>query len=359
MKTKLNNIILYNNRFRSRVCCILMAFMLVLCSCNKDSYNNRQQPNKFVVLSEITAGDTANVPIGVTIPAGSGNLIVFEKLNSVTATITGQGGPAESLTLNESPDFLSNPMAVYSGTIPFQYNTAYTLTASDPNLGTVTATTTIPNDFSVNRTETETDDLNGKKVLRFAFVINDAGDEKNDYIFEAVKQLVSISRTFYWQGVLYDYNQQSGYDLYQQVKNNPGVNLLLDTVLTHQFIRLNLYTKDNRSANASIGSLDSPYRRIFITDSLFNGQSYETEIWIDTAHFTAATPQETGIVQVQVKSVRKELYDYLFQYEKYFQDFGNFSVNNLASPTGNLQNGFGVFGGSVKKQWTYYYDSLQ
>ena len=76
-------------------------------------------------------------------------------------------------------------------------------------------------------------------------------------------------------------------------------------------------------------------------------------------HFIAANPQETGIVQVQVKSVSRELYDYLFQYEKYNQDFGNFNVGNLASPVGNVQNGFGVFGGSVRKQWSYYFDPLQ
>jgi hypothetical protein len=76
-------------------------------------------------------------------------------------------------------------------------------------------------------------------------------------------------------------------------------------------------------------------------------------------HFIAADPQETGIVQVQVKSVSKELYDYLLQYEKYNQDFGYFSVSSLTSPVGNVQNGFGVFGGSVRKQWSYYFDQLQ
>lgn len=328
-------------------------------SCNKNSYDNRQLNNKLVILTEITAGDTANIPIGSSLPAGSGNAIVFEKLNAVTAKITGPNGTPESLGLNSGTDFISNPLAVYSGSLPFQYNTAYTLTAVDSRLGTAVATTIIPNDFSVKKTETETDDLNGKKVFRFAFRIDDAGNEKNYYIFESVKQLVNISRYFFWQGTKYDYNQQSGYNLYQQVKNNPGVALLRDTVPVHQFIRMNVYTKDMHTGNALMSSLDSPFRRIFITDTLFNGQTHEGEIWITMDHFKASNPQENGIVQVQVKSVSKELYDYLIQYEKYNQDFGVFNVGSLTSPVGNVQNGFGVFGGSVRKQWSFYFDALQ
>ncbi len=350
---------LLNTHTRMPVFCIFFTCITAILSCNKNSYESRQLTSQLVVLAEIDAGDTANIPISSTLPSGNGDSIVFGKLNSVVAGISGQDGSSESLTLNNAPDFISAPTAVYSGNLPFQYNTVYTLTATDPRLGTVVATTTIPNQFSVQQPETETDDLNGKSVFRFGFAINDAGDEKNYYIFEAVKQLVNIARYFYWQGVKYDYNLQSGYDLYQQVKNNSGVVLLYDTLLTHQYIRLNVYTKDNNTGNATMGSLDSPYRRIFITDSLFNGNTYETEFWISMDHFIAANPQETGIVQVQVKSVSRELYDYLIRYEKYKQDFGNFGVGGLASPPGNIQNGFGVFGGSARKQWSYYFDPLQ
>ena len=356
---KKNQIIIFNKFTSLPAYCILLWGAAGILSCNKNSVDNRQITGKMVVLTEITAGDTANIPIGSTLPAGNGDAIVFEKLNTVVANINGQDGSAESLFLNNSPDFSSNPMAVYSGAMTLKYNTTYTLSATEPQLGTIAATTTIPNNFSVQQTETEMDDLNGKSVLRFGFNIHDAGGEKNYYIFEAVKQLVNISRYFYWQGIKYDYNLQQGYDLYQQVKNNTGVVLLRDTLLTHHDIRLNTYIKDNNTGNANLSSLDSPFRRIFITDSLFNGRDYESEIWIAMDHFIAADPQETGIVQVQVKSVSKELYDYLFQYEKYNQDFGYFSVSNLTSPVGNVQNGFGVFGGSVRKQWSYYFDQLQ
>ena len=357
--TGITSIKMWRNLKTGLVICLLISGISPISSCEKNNYGNSQLPTKMVVLAEITAFDTANVPIGETIPAGSGSAIVFEKLISVNANILGQDGSVQSLQLNNSPDFASNPMAVYSGSQMFNLHTSYTLTATDPLLGTIGASTTIPNDFSIIQSETGKEDFHGKQVFRFAFVLDDAGNEKNYYIFEAVKQLTNLSRYFYWQGIKYDYDLQQGYDLFQQVKNNAGVVLLRDTILTHQYLRLNVYTQDFNTANASMGSLDSSYSRIFLSDSLFNGQSYETQFLIAMDHFQAANPGETGIVQVQVKSVSKELYDYLADYEKYKQVFGNFNVGSLSSPVGNIQNGFGVFGGSVRKQYSFYYDSLQ
>jgi hypothetical protein len=341
------------------VACLAMLLHFVIFSCKKNAYNTKSLPNKLVVLAEITAGDTANIPIGTTLQAGSGNTIIFTKLDNVDASIAGQNGGRQTLSLNTAPDFTTAPVAVYSGTSIFDYNNTYTLTATDPQLGTIEAITNIPDSFSAKKTETESDDLNGKKVLRFAFTINDAADQKNYYLFDAVKQLVNVSRYFFWQGTKYDYDTQQGYDLFQQIQNNPGVLLLRDTLLTHQYLQLNVFTRDTNTANAGIGSLDSAYKRIFITDSLFNGHQYETEFYISRDYFKATDPQQNGIVQVRVKSVSKELYDYLYQYERYNLNFGNFPVGNLSTPQGNVKNGFGVFGGSAKKQWSFYYDSLQ
>lgn len=272
---------------------ILIAAIMILGSCGKNSYNSRQQSGKMVVLTEIDAGDTANIPIGSTSPAGSGNAIHFQKLNSVLANISGTDGSMQTLTLNSSADFSDNPMAIYSGFIRFNVNTVYTLSATDPGIGSISAKTRMPADFHVQNTASEPDDLNGRSVLRFGISIDDAGDEKNYYIFEALKQMVSISRFFYWQGQRYNFNTQAGFDLFQQVKNSPGVGLLIDTLMTHQYIRMNVYTKDNQTANTSIGSLDSPYNRIFMTDSLFNGRAYETEIIVFPGPCSCG--QSTGI----------------------------------------------------------------
>ncbi|HVM89740.1 MAG TPA: DUF4249 family protein [Puia sp.] len=356
----IDKFILFNRwRYGNIVFDVVIIFLSVfIFSCTKSGYNTKSLPDKLVVLAEITAGDTANIPIGSTLAAGTGNTIIFSKLDNVDAIITGQGAGTQTLLLNTTSDFTSNPMAVYSGTSVFVNNNTYTLSATDPLLGSIEATTVVPDSFSAKKTETETDDLNGKKVLRFAFTINDAAAQKNYYIFDAVKQLVNTFKYFYWQGTRYDYNTQQGYNLYQQVQNNPNVVLYTDTILTHQYLQLNVFTRDNNTANAGIGTLDSAYSRIFITDSLFNGHQYETEFYISRDYFKAADSTQKGVVQVRVKSVSKELYDYLFQYERYNLNFGNFPVGNLSSPQGNIKNGFGIFGGSARKQWSFYYDSL-
>jgi len=337
----------------------MTIWVLICSSCKKNIYSLRL-PDKMVVLSEITAGDTANIPISSTNPAGQGTLLTFQKLNSVSVDIKGDNDPLPfSLLLNQSSAFSSSPTAVYSAGETFQLATRYHLSATDPALGTVEAYTTIPSDFDARKTETEIDDLGNKKVFRVGFNIHDAAEEKNYYILEAVKQLVYIARTFTWQGQSYDYNSQAGFDLFQQVSNNPGVLLVIDTIRRPVYLRLNVFTRDTHTDNAVIGSLDSAYRRIFISDSLFNGKNYQTSLYVEMDQFMASDSTQKGIVEIRVKSVSPELYHYLLDYEKYNLDFGNFSVGNLNSPNGNIQNGFGIFGGSAKKQWDFYYDNLQ
>ena len=68
---------------------------------------------------------------------------------------------------------------------------------------------------------------------------------------------------------------------------------------------------------------------------------------------------QKGRILLQVKSASEELFDYLLVYEKYKTDFGTIATNQLTSPTGNVQNGLGIFGGSSKKQQTFYFDTLE
>ena len=331
---------------------------LLFVSCRKNIYGTISLPNQLVVLAEITAGDSAIIPIGSALQAGTGNQINFRKLGNVDASITGPSGISMPLTLNNAPDFMANPMAVYSASLVFANSSAYSLSATAPQFGSAEASTMIPPDFSVEMRGTETDEYGGKEVLRFDFSISDEVSQKNYYVFEAVKQLATVSKYFFWQGTKYDFNSQQGADLYQQVKNNPGVSLLTDTLLTHQYLQLDVFTQDMNTANTVIGPLDSAYKRIFITDSLFNGKLYTTHFFVARDHFHASSAQQTGIVLIRVKSVARELYEYLLQYEKYSKNLGNLPVGNLTSPQGNVKNGIGIFGGAVRKQWSLYYDSL-
>lgn len=339
----------------------LLACAVMISSCKKNLYQNQKNENKLVVLAEITAGDSAFIPVAKSLIAGSGNPIAFEKINNASVTIAGQNETERQLRFNNASDFNSNPASIYSHPAIFTYNTGYTLKIDHPELGSVTATTHIPAPFIVKNVRSEEGDLRGKEVLNFSFDIDDAANEDNYYVFEAVKQLVHLSRYFIWQGVRYDYDTQAGKDLYEilEDEDDADISLRKDTVATNTYIRLNVFTGDAKTDNINMGSLDSSFRRIFIRDSLFNGASYSTTFSIAMDHFEAVNPQEKGIIAVRIKSVAKAFYHYMLQYEKYKTDFGTMPAGGLTSPTGNIQNGLGIFGGSCKKEWKFFYDELE
>ncbi|GAC1416523.1 MAG: hypothetical protein NVS1B13_00460 [Flavisolibacter sp.] len=312
-----------------------------------------------MVLAEITAGDTANIPIGMTLIAGSGAAISFLKINTASAFVSASNGSVFNLVLNTSPDFLNNQMSVYSNPIIFKENETYRLSVKQNGLANISASTQIPSNFIADTVSTDNSSINGKDVMVFNFSVKDTSNTKRFYIFEALKQKVKLFRYFFWQGIQYDYDTPSGQILYNQVKGMPGVNLSRDTIPTNQYIRLNVYTQDPNTENSSFGNLDSAFRRIFITDSVFIAGYYASKFAISKDYFVASSPSERGRILVRIKSVSKELFLYLSQYEKYKSDFILLPVSQVNSPIGNIINGIGVFGGVYKKEWTYYYDVLE
>jgi hypothetical protein len=224
--------------------------------------------------------------------------------------------------------------------------------------GTVTAQTTIPSPVRLSHFDTSGDIRYGAPVLKCRFTLTDSPGVSHYYVFEAVKQLVRLSHYFYWKGARYNYDKPEGKKLYDQVKNSPGVKLLRDTLASSIFNRLGIFTDDINVDNAQASSLDSPFRRIFLPGQLVSGQSYTTSFSIDRKYFTASDDSSRGRVLVQVKSVSSDLYNYLFWYEKYKSDIGSVPPGQLYSPPGNIQNGLGIFGGSAKREWVFYFDRL-
>ena len=146
--------------------------------------------------------------------------------------------------------------------------------------------------------------------------------------------------------------------MYERVKNTPGLQLVRDTTSQNKFLRLYLYTQDAGSENYRIDNLANPFRRLFFEDQNFNGRSHTTQVFIDRQFFVAIDSKQKGRVLLQIKSVSKELFDYLLTYEIYKTDFGTLITNRLGSPLGNVQNGVGIFGGSAKRERVYYFDPL-
>lgn len=339
---------------------IVLILILITISCTDKPLYPLPQENKLVILAELTAGDSIQIPVTASLIAGGGNNISFEKVNDARVSLSEQGGGNMQLLPNNSPGFTNLPSAMYTHPHKIKPNTGYVLTAEHPLYGTATASVLVPQAFSVTHVSTDESSFMGREVLRFSFNISDPAQEKNYYLFEAIKQLVKVAHYFYWQGIKYDYDTQAGKDLFEQLEDeDEEVTLITDTIPTHQFLRLGLFATDPGSDNKTIGNMDSSFNRIFMTDTLFNGQSYPTSFAIATNLFTSATPEQKGIILVSVKSVSKEFYDYLQQYEKYKNDLGKMPVNQLSFPTENIQNGIGILGASFRNEWKLYYDDLE
>lgn len=336
--------------------CFLLYSLLISCRKNEGSIHNEK--NKIVVLAEISAGDSAIIPVSKSIPVGNNESISFEKMTAASVKITDTLGNISVLHWNNATDFSNNPSAIFTNPVLFKPNQSYSLQVSQAGLETASASTHIPQSFSVQNVEADDAERNGKEVLEFNFTIQDNSNEKNYYIFEALKQLVYLRTYFLWQGVKYDYNTSEGQNVYDQASSQQNIDLFKDTVLTNNYQRLNIYTSDVQTDNEDFTSLDSSFHRIFLTDSLFNGNSYTTSFAIDKSYFEAQVPEDKGRILVQVKSVSKPLFDYLSQYEKYRTEFGILPPSSLLSPSGNVNGGYGVFGGSYKNQWVFYYDEL-
>jgi hypothetical protein len=336
---------------------MLLVLALVVSSCKKNFSSDQFEDDKLVVLAEITAGDSVKIPIGKTIKVENGSLIRFEKVNDATVTLTETNTMSWVLQPNYSPQYASNPTSMFTNKKRFKANTTYMIEINHPTLGLVKASTHIPALPRLLSVDTTSTLFNDKEVFAATVTWKDSLDYEEFYIIEAVKEMVKNNHFYFYQGKRYSYDSQSGKEFYEQIKNTPGVKLLTDTVGLGKYTRLNVYTQDDFSENSRIDKLTNPFRRIFFPDELYNGGNHSTTVYIDKLFFV--DPRQKGRVRLMLKSVSQELYNYLKLYEKYKTDFGSVPTTQLVSPSGNIQNGLGIFGGSTKRERIYYFDTLQ
>lgn len=338
---------------------VFSGCLAYLPACKKDPYQGKAMDNQLAVLAEITAGETLMVPVSKSIQVGSGGVISFEKVKSAVVTLSRDDGRTWTLTLNNSPDYASNPASVYTSGQRPRFSTVYHLKVQDPLSGTVTAKTLIPARVRVSAIDTAMTVRNGIPVMRCHFTLTDPPDTANQYVIEALKQMVRLPHMFTYKGKNYNYDTPDGRTLYEKVKNEPGVKLRTDTVSANKYLRLALFTDDNNVDNSQVGNLDSGFHRIFLSGQKFNGRPYGVTFYVDRQLFRTEDRENVGRVLIQVKSVSPELYNYLFWYEKYKSDVSSLPPGQLYSPPGNIQNGLGIFGGSSRHEWVYYFDKLR
>lgn len=350
-------------RYRSTFYLILVlisGIWLLLSGCEKKERFNSEGKSKLVVLAEITAGDSAYIPVSKSLLARLNGPIDFKKINNVTVVITESGGSSMLLQLNNGAQYADLPASIYTGPDHFKPNTVYSLRATHPDLGMVEAITRIPAAFNVSEISPDGAFVGNEKVFMFEFEIRDNGNQANYYTFEALKQRVTPYRYFYWKGEQYDYDTRDGRYLYNQIEDEEDIELPIEEVVVTdpELIRLSVLTGDSKTENVKISSLDSSYSRIFLTDSLFNGTSYSTSFYVPADELLPTDQRETGQIIIRIKSVGKDFFDYLVRYEKYKAGFGILPFGNLSSPEGNILNGFGVFGGSYKLEWKFDYEDF-
>lgn len=337
---------------------IPMVLLLTAVSCKKGFTSDQFEDDHLVVLAEIAAGDSVKVPVGKTIRVGNGNFIRFEKVNDATVTLTEESSRTWILQPSYAWQYASNPTSVFTNKKRYKPSTHYSIEVKHPTMGVVTGSTHIPPLPKWTTVDTGYEMHQGKKVLAVSITFQDPADKDDYYMVEGVKELLKQGRYFYYRRVRYDYNTPQGKTLYEQVKNNPGVQLLNDTMSVNKFLRLELYTQDANTENARMDNLNNPFRRLFLSDKTFNGQSYTIKFYVDQQFFVATEPLQKGRVRIQFKAASKELFDYLLEYEKYKSDFGSIPANQLPSPTGNISKGLGIFGGSARRERIYYFDKL-
>lgn len=350
----------YFDRLKITGCAMLLVVMVIMISssCKKSFSSTEFKDDKLVVLAEITAGDSMEIPIGKTIRVGNGGLIRFEKVKDATVVITDLGGRTFMLMPSWLAQYAANPTTVFTNRRHFRPGTTYFIEINHPTLGVTKASTQIPTIPKLLAMDTSSETYQGKDLLGVTITWQDDGAIDNNYVIEALKELVKINRHFLYNGVSYNYDMPNGKALYEQVKNMPGVHLLQDTIPQNKFTRLNIYTDDVNADNKNIDNLTSPFRRIFIPGQRFSGQIYTTKAYIDRQFLVGTDVAHKGRVRIQLKSASKELYGYLLTYEKYKTDFGSVPAGQLVSPNGNIQNGLGIFGGSSRREKVLYFDKF-
>lgn len=309
-----------------------------------------------VVYSELVAGEVPQVLVGKSKPVAPGVDNGFILVNDARVTLMDKGGQVLE-ELPYVPD-TTRPMSLYQGKTKLLGGKTYTMKVEVPGLRPITVQPppSIPSPFKLELLDTVRTLLNGRPVLRFHFTVYPLPGVKQYVVMEALKQSVTLDTSFTWQGVRYRKSENEA--LYNQVKDKPGINMKKDSIFLNDFLRIPCYTQDENADNNQVGGLNENYNSILFTQT---GKPLTTYFYIN-ATALSSSPAEAiapvGRVQVYVKSVSKEYYDFLLTYEKVKRNPGLNSLIQAIQLRSNTQGGLGIVGGVNQKLYSLYYDTL-
>ena len=200
---------------------------------------------------------------------------------------------------------------------------SYKVTAEAAGYDAITASSMTPAPVSVQFGDTSFSTFLGEDILNLDVTINDDADPENYYVLECEA-------------------------------------LLYDSIGLSDRFGLWLYNLDTGSDNGELGDENSSYQRIYFKDDAFNGQSHTTTLMIPAYLLIYLFDSESGFnrvdFQVRVRSVSKELYQYLLSFDKYQNYSFDPTFSQPVQVFSNVEKGFGIFGGYTAAGMTFIFE---
>lgn len=336
---------------------ILIIILLASACTKKLELPDIEPKEKITLIGELVAGDTFYVRSGKGVPVTKNNNVQFELLSDLKLTIT-EGG-SNSIVLKEKYETIVGQAytSAFTSSEQVEENKQYTVTSTHPQLGVAYADVRVPRAFSAVIKDTATVLYSSAEALQADINIQDNSGEENFYVIEVLEQRVAVKREFYY-GTWLDYDIARNKRVYDSLLNK-GLTLAKrsDTTFYRAYIRQGVYSTDPNTENFKDGDAYALSKRILLRDRFFSGGVHNTRIYIRTASPEIEEGANNGVLQILVKSVPKEYFEYLKAYEKYDPSI---SYNTFTSPVnlkGNINNGLGMVGAAYEHRFTYWLDS--
>lgn len=335
---------------------MVSPILLMTSSCTKTlPLPEIKNANKIVLLGELVAGESFYFRAGqsAAVSNNSGQ-VNFQILSNLTVTLNDSAGNVYSM-YGQEDDY---SQMLY--TVPYTLDSltagsgVYIITATHSALGTATARVRIPEQINAEVTDTVSTPYATDKTLKVKIRLKDPGNATNYYVIEALKQMMLITGYFYYDNSWYAMTDDTA--LYNQLKATGNVVTRFDTTYYPGYLRQYIYTADPNSENAQDNGSFTRSRRILLKDAQFNGNDYETTVYV--VHETPdSTIDQRGRVILYIKSVSEDYFKFLKSYEVFLPTLGYNATEQPVKVQGNVQNGYGMIGGVSQVTFTYINDT--
>ncbi|RYE23662.1 MAG: hypothetical protein EOP51_09810 [Sphingobacteriales bacterium] len=331
-----------------------MPFVALLQSCSKTlPLPSTDSQNAIVMIGELVAEENAALRAGQTIGVNVNGSKQIAALGDLSLSIKDENGA--DIAMSGMEDSLTSKLKTipFTANIQLQPKHSYTLTARHSKLGTANVTVPIPQPFTARLISAIPVQFSGEDVVKFTIQIDDPQGE-DIYSIECVKQQINVTGEFQYKGQWLDI--PTNYFLYDSLRQqNHATATRYDTTFYNVLSREYMYTSDPNTDNVQANTTTYAYSHILLKDTKFNGGQYTTEVYARKTDFNSTL--FNGQLVLMVKSISKDYYTYLGQYEG--TTSYTFSSNDVpATIKGNVANGFGIVGGAYKRQFNYVVDDV-